>query len=127
MRRTATLALVSACALAGCGGSGSGGSEKATTVPAGQTVSVTAREYSFSPSAIVIPNGRSVRFELRNDGAQAHDLRIQKGGDDLGGTPIFGPNQTKSTTVNLAPGTYDFVCTVGDHEQLGMKGKLTVK
>jgi plastocyanin len=26
----------------------------------------------------------------------------------------------------LTPGTYEFICTVGDHAGLGMKGTLTV-
>lgn len=89
-------------------------------------MAVKAQEYSFDPQTIQVPAG-SIRFELTNAGAQAHDLHVMKGGQDLGGTAIFSGGQTASATVKLAPGTYDFVCTVGDHEQLGMKGKLTVK
>jgi uncharacterized cupredoxin-like copper-binding protein len=29
--------------------------------------------------------------------------------------------------LRLEPGTYEMLCTVGDHAQLGMKGELTVR
>jgi plastocyanin len=126
MRRPLTLAAVTAVALAGCGGGGGGG--RTVTVGAGKPVVVKADEYKFDPGNITVKaSGGAIRLQLSNDGAQAHDLHVERGGEDLGGTPVFGPGQTKTATVKLAPGKYDFVCTVGDHEQLGMKGTLTVK
>ena len=41
-------------------------------------------------------------------------------GKDPGEHGIFG-------FIDLKPGTYELLCTVGDHAQLGMKGKLTVR
>ena len=125
MTRALTLGFALVIGLAGCGGSGGGGG-KSVTVAAGKPVAVSAREYSFDPGTIQVSAG-TVRFELTNDGAQAHDLHVEKDGQDLGGTAIFGPGQKQSATVKLAPGTYDFICTVGNHADLGMKGKLTVK
>ena len=124
-----TLAAVTAIALAGCGGSDSGdsGGGKPTTVPAGKPLVVKADEYSFSPSNVVAKPGGPLKIELHNDGAQAHDLHVEQDGDDRGGTPVFGPGQTKTTIVRLAPGKYDFLCTVGDHAAQGMKGTLTIK
>jgi uncharacterized cupredoxin-like copper-binding protein len=29
--------------------------------------------------------------------------------------------------VRLTPGTYEMLCTVGDHAELGMRGELEVK
>jgi plastocyanin len=122
--RTLTLGIAAAIGLVGCGGSGGGG--KPVTVPAGKPVAVKAQEYSFDPKTIQVSAGK-VRFELTNAGVQAHDLHVERDGQDLGGTPIFSGGQSAGATLNLKPGTYDFVCTVGDHEQLGMKGKLVVK
>jgi plastocyanin len=129
MRRALTLLTVAAALLAGCGGDDDGGGDgPATTVPAGEPVAVTAREYEFEPASIVVqkPSG-PVEIELTNDGGVAHDLKVRDGGDDLGGTPIFGPGQTESASVELEPGTYEFYCSVGDHEALGMKGTLEVE
>jgi plastocyanin len=125
MRRTVTLGAAAAVALAGCGSGGGGG--KTVTVSGGKPIAVTADEYKFDPSNIVVNSSGPVRIRLTNDGSQAHDLHVERDGDDLGGTPVFGPGQTKTATVKLTPGKYDFLCTVGDHAAQGMKGTLTVK
>ena len=67
-----------------------------------------------------------VRFVMRNNGSLAHDLHVQKDGQDVGGTPVFAPGMTESGQATLAPGNYEFLCTVGDHAGLGMKGTITV-
>ena len=36
------------------------------------------------------------------------------------------PGAAKDLTVTLAAGTYTFVCKLSGHDQLGMKGTLTV-
>ena len=126
MRRTLTLLAAATAALAGCGGDDGGGGP-ATTVPAGKPVALTADEYKFSPKNVVVHGSTKVTISLMNGGAQAHDVRVLRGGKDVGGTPTFGPGQTKTASVALKPGDYEYICSVGDHEQLGMKGKLTVK
>ncbi len=122
--------------LAGCGGGdkgnkGSGGQNKDTvTVGHNQPIAFGADEYSFEPKHVVVNSGTTaptvVRFVLRNNGSLAHDLHVERQGQDLGGTPIFGPGATKAGQATLSPGTYEFLCTVGDHADLGMKGTLTV-
>ncbi|MEA2274240.1 MAG: hypothetical protein QOI98_2948, partial [Solirubrobacteraceae bacterium] len=86
--------------------------------------------YSFEPKHVTVNAGTSkpsvVRFVLRNNGSLAHDLHVEKDGVDLGGTPIFAPGKTASGEATLGPGSYQFLCTVGDHAALGMKGTLTV-
>jgi plastocyanin len=130
MRRALTL--LAAVALAGCGGGDGGGNGDSggatTTVPAGGKISLTAKEYSFTPNAIVAAAGGPHPLELTNDGAQAHDIQIRDAnGRSFGGTPVFGPHQSQTTILRLSPGQYEFFCSVGDHESLGMKGTLTVK
>jgi plastocyanin len=129
MLRALTLLAVGAVALAGCGGDDDGGGGGgAVTVPADAPIEVSADEYKFSPESIVVEGGGGpLKVTLRNDGATAHDLRVQHDGEDVGGTPIFGPDQSKTATVALKPGKYEFICSVGDHEALGMKGTLEVK
>jgi plastocyanin len=122
-------------ALTGCGGGGDskgdGGQKKGTvTVGHDQPIAFGAKEYSFEPKNVIVNSGTTkptvVRFVLRNNGSLAHDLHVQKDGQDLGGTPIFGPGKTESGQATLSPGTFQFICTVGDHANLGMKGTLTV-
>jgi plastocyanin len=129
MLRPVTLAAVAALALAGCGGSDSAdsGGAKPTIVPTGKKLVVKADEYSFSPSTVEAKPRGPLTIELRNEGSQAHDLRVERDGDDQGGTSVFGPGQTKTTIVRLTPGEYEFLCSVGDHAAQGMKGTLTIK
>jgi plastocyanin len=122
-------------ALALLGGCSSGGDKKKSsgstvTVGRNQPIAFGAFEYRFEPKNVVVNSGSTkasvVRFVMRNNGSQAHDLHIEKDGKDLGGTPTFGPGQTGAGQATLSPGTYEFICTVGNHADLGMKGTLTV-
>jgi len=110
--------------LAGCGGKDRPGGT--VTAPAGGRVRVTAKEYSFDPSTIVVRSAGTLRLTLANEGSLAHDIKVEKDGRVVGGTPPFPAGETRSATVRLPAGTYDFVCTVGDHAELGMKGKVKV-
>lgn len=128
--------LVALVVLSGCGGGdedkkGVGPDKKDTvTVGRNQPIAFGADEYSFEPKKVTVNSGTTqptvVRFVLRNNGSLAHDLHVQKNGSDEGGTPIFGPGKIESGQATLGPGTYEFLCTVGDHADLGMKGTLIV-
>jgi plastocyanin len=109
----------------GCGGNDRPGGT--VTTPAGGSVRVMAKEYSFDPSTIVVEGAGTLRLTLDNKGSLAHDIKVEKDGRVLGGTPPFPAGETRSATVRLAAGSYDFLCTVGDHAELGMKGKLEVR
>jgi plastocyanin len=136
MRRPLPALLLAAALLTGCGGGGDkkkdeGVKNKDTvTVGHNQPIAFGASEYKFEPKNVIVNSGTTqaavVRFVMRNNGSLAHDLHVEKDGQDLGGTPIFAPGKTESGQATLAPGKYDFLCTVGDHAALGMKGTLTV-
>ena len=135
MRKPLLALAVAVMALSGCSGGGDkkgdGGQKKnAVTVGHNQPIAFGADEYSFEPKNVTVNAGTSqpsvVRFVLRNNGALAHDLHVEKDGQDLGGTAIFAPGKTEAGKATLGPGTYEFLCTVGDHAALGMKGTLTV-
>ena len=125
MRRLLPLTALLLVLAGGCGDDDEPG--RTVTVEQGKPVHVVADEYSFDPEAIVMTGGGELEVELENDGSLAHNLRVLDGGTELGGTPTFSGGQTRTGTVEVEPGEYDLVCTVGDHEELGMKGKLTVK
>jgi plastocyanin len=131
MRRTGTACLLlTAVALTGCGGSGGGGGGKSVTLKAGQPLQVTAREYKFDPTNVTVDAGgrsQSLEIRLHNSGSLGHDLRVEQDGREIGGTTIVNGGDDSATSVDLKRGSYRFFCSVGDHEQLGMKGSLVVK
>jgi plastocyanin len=130
--RTLTTGLavaLAAIALVACGGDDDGGGGgPAVTFQKGQPVKVKGHEYGFDPGNVTVAGGGGpTTIEFENGGSLAHNLRLEKDGQDVGGSPTFQAGETKSATVNLQPGEYTMICTVGDHASLGMKGKLTVK
>jgi plastocyanin len=129
--RRAPLALAAiAVALAGCGGDDESGSKGSLTVKSGQPVPVKGYEYGFEPGTIAIRSNNTevaVQFKLTNTGSLPHDIHVRKGDDELGGTEAIGDGESASATVAVPPGEYEFYCSIGDHADLGMKGKLTVE
>lgn len=119
--------LVALLLTAGCGGDDEekGARGPVNTVPAGQPLRVVAKEYSFTPARVSTGGSEPIRLELDNQGSLAHNLKVLLGERELGGTPT-SPKGTRNGSVKLAPGKYRVVCTVGDHEQLGMVGELEV-
>jgi len=115
----ALLAVASACSSGGAPSAGN-----STPLPSG-AISIEAKEYQFTPSTIAVPAG-DVLFSIRNAGSQDHEFKVFKGDQEVGGVAGFAPGLTKDATVTLAPGDYTFVCKLNGHDQLGMKGTLTV-
>jgi uncharacterized cupredoxin-like copper-binding protein len=76
---------------------------------------------------VVVRGAGPLTIQLRNAGNLAHNLRIERQGEDIGGTPTFPAGQTQSGRVNLEHGRYEMICTVGDHAELGMTGELEVR
>jgi plastocyanin len=116
----AALALV----VAGCGDDDEQG--RTVTAPASGAVRVVAKEYSFDPAAIVMRGPGTFRVTLANEGSLAHNLRLTKDGEELGGTPSFPAGESRSARLRVERGSYEFICTVGDHAELGMRGTLKV-
>jgi iron uptake system component EfeO len=102
------------------------GSSAATgTAPAGTTVAVSAKEYAFTPSTLTVAAG-AVRFVVTNAGNEEHEFEIFKGEQVVDEIEGLVPGLTKELPVTLAAGAYTFVCKLSGHDQLGMKGTLTV-
>ena len=110
--------------VASCGGDDQPG--RTVTAPAEGAVRVVAKEYSFDPSTIVMQGPGALRLTLENEGSLAHNLKLMRDGQDVGGTPSFPGGESRSARVRVERGSYEYVCTVGDHAELGMKGTLKV-
>jgi plastocyanin len=129
----ALLSALAAAAIAGCG-------EPATRSVAGHVVAIRMEDFRFVPQNISVPAGR-LTIRARNAGDLAHNVKVFRGkpyersntGDNeapakpLGGTDTVLPGRTAVGTVRLKPGTYTIACTVGNHDNLGMYGKLVVR
>ena len=111
--------------VAGCGGDDDEPGRTVTVGASGQ-VEVIADEYSFDPETIVARAGE-LTISLKNDGALAHNLKVFRGDDEIGGTPTFQGGETRDGTVTLQAGQYELICTVGNHADLGMTGSLEVR
>lgn len=112
------------------GGCGDGDSKPSRTVKAksGATIHIVADEYSFDPQTIVLTGGLDLEFKLENKGGLPHNLHVYDGSTEEGATPTVTSGKTGTGSVSLGHGgEYRFVCTVGDHADLGMKGTLVVK
>lgn len=128
-RRLATVVAAAALLVAACGEDDEGsGPRPATTVPAGQTVKIVGTEYAFEPEKVATAaRRRPLRISFTNEGALAHNLRLFRAEDEIGGTNTFQNGKSETVELDLPVGTYRMVCTVGDHEDLGMTGTLEVK
>jgi plastocyanin len=109
------------------GGGGGGGDGQTThpTTPSGCTstspVTVSATEYSFSPSSVTVCPGQPISFV--NQGTEQHNFSIDAAGIsqdlDPGGQATIGP-----LSDYLDPGTYPFYCQY--HSGDGMTGNVTL-
>lgn len=97
----------------------------------------------FTPDAITVKQGETIRFVVKNDGKQLHEVVIgtKKVLDEHAALMVKFPNmehdepymahvaagksQNLVWTFNRA-GTFDFACLIAGHYQAGMVGKITV-
>ena len=91
-------------------------------------------EWSLGLEAKVIRPGR-VTFVVVNRGKVVHGFEIEAAGDRRGDddddteleTGRLRAGQSTRLTLDLAPGVYEVECFVGDHDDMGMVGTLTVR
>jgi len=89
-----------------------------------QELVVTATDFGFSPTEVIVPLGEPVNLTLVNQGAVFHDLTVA----ELGVRVVAAPGQ--STTVGVLAdraGTFDMVCSYPGHADLGMTGLMVVR
>ncbi len=113
--------------LAACGGDDAddGATDAAATDAAvAQTIQISAIDFQFEPAEITADAGE-ISFELTNDGQALHALEVEGNGVEEASDTI-DPGNSTTLTVELDEGTYEIYCPVGDHEERGMVGTLTV-
>ena len=67
----------------------------------------------------------TVTLEFTNRSQIRHNVRLEIGEKEYGGTKTIGHGVTK-VTLHLKKATYHFYCSVPGHEDAGMSGTLIV-
>lgn len=67
----------------------------------------------------------AVTIRFTNLSRLRHNVRLEIGEKEYGGTRTIGHGSTQ-VTVHLKKGVYHFYCSVPGHEDAGMSGTLTV-
>ena len=121
-RAAAALALTAALVLAVAPAWG----RRDVVVPA--RVQVVATEFEFALSRRAIKAGPAI-VELVNYGEDDHDLRMRRlarGAKTLKLRTVL-PGDDARLRATLAPGHFVLWCSLGNHRELGMETRLTVK
>jgi plastocyanin len=94
----------------------------------GGTVKLAAAEadLEFDTTELSSKPGK-VTIAFDNPSTIPHNVEVEdESGKVLGGTETISASE-ESATVDLAPGTYTFFCSVPGHREAGMEGSLVVK
>lgn len=76
-------------------------------------------------TAVLHARAGKIEILFTNKSSLQHNVRIESGETELGGTKKITKGTTKAY-VTLKKGTYNFYCSVPGHEDAGMHGKLIV-
>ena len=123
--RTFVLVLTAAgIALAGCGAEAASEETAAPATPA-QTLTVRETEFALAPAEVRLDAAGTYTFRAVNDGSTDHALEIEGNGVE-DETETIGAGESSDVTVELAEGTYEMYCPVGNHKGQGMVGRVIV-
>ena len=90
------------------------------------TIEVNETEFSLDPADITLEQPGTYVFKAVNGGNVVHSLETEGQGIEEE-TPNIQPRENSELKVNLDPGTYKLYCPVGNHEERGMVGTVTVR
>ncbi|HEY3311417.1 MAG TPA: sulfocyanin-like copper-binding protein [Anaerolineales bacterium] len=110
--------------------------------PSGTTLNVTSTDTGYDLKTYTVPAGATVTLKMKNNGAVEHEFAILKLNEHV--TPPFGEKDegkilweldgvaagtTKEGTFTAPsePGSYDVICGIPGHIELGMVATLIVK
>ena len=109
--------------LAACGGSSS---PSAGAGPVLQTIQISEKEYSLTPSMVTVSKTGTYDFRVTNNGTIAHALKIEGDGvEEKTGDIQPGASATLRAALSK-DGSYDLYCPIDGHRSQGMNGTVTV-
>ena len=104
---------------------GLGGTETAPPPPpkpGAKTVDVTGVDFKFEPSSITAAAGSTIEFT--NGGQSPHTFNVEGTSFELTADP---GGSDRGSLKGFKPGTYQVICSIPGHAQLGMKATLVVQ
>jgi manganese oxidase len=120
---TAVVVALAAASCTGDGGSPTAGEGAAAEGPVSIEVSLT--DFAIDPANIEVPAGSALTINVMNHGQSPHTFGVVVGADTIE-TPTIDVGGSATLEVPaLEAATYDTLCTVPGHDQLGMVGTLT--
>jgi len=124
--RVVVLLLPAAVFVAGCGGSSNSSSSSTPSGNVMQTVQVSEKEYSLTPSTVTVSKPGTYAFHVTNKGTITHAFEIEGNGvEQKTGDIQAGSSATLNVTLTKN-GSYEIYCPIDGHKDEGMKGTLTV-
>lgn len=114
-------------AFAGCGGSSTSSATTSQSPRASiQLAANPSGRLTYNTKSVTTATGK-LTIDFTNHSELPHNLTTARSdGTVLGATPTFRGG-TRTLSLDLAPGTYSFYCTVPGHRSAGMQGTLIVK
>jgi uncharacterized cupredoxin-like copper-binding protein len=90
------------------------------------TIDVALAEFRLSPANPSVSKAGVVEFNVTNAGKAVHTLEVE-GPEGEVETDSIDPGKSATLKADLGKaGRYKWYCPIGDHEDRGMKGEITV-
>jgi plastocyanin len=118
--RAAAFALACATAAAGCGA----GEERPASAR-DRELTIAMHDFSFEPQTARAAPGK-LTVTLVNRARIPHNFRLRRKGRLYAEVTALKPGERETHTYDLPRGNYKIFCSIGNHEELGMHGALTV-
>ena len=115
-----TAAVLAAAVLGGCG------EAEPAASPRDGRIAITLDDYFISPQEVRAEDGR-ITFAVTNRGRVGHNLRVRDDDGERVQVTTLLPGDSATEAANLPRGHYTMVCTVANHRELGMSGRLVVR
>ena len=119
----ASIVALTVIALGGCGDGEdqrTGGQEGAV-----QRVRVVETEFRLAPADVTVRRAGKLTIEVVNRGRSVHALAIETPEGEVESGRVR-PGASRRLEASLDAGTFTWYCPVGDHRELGMRGRIRV-
>ncbi|WP_455381509.1 plastocyanin/azurin family copper-binding protein [Salinispira pacifica] len=100
---------------------------KYTVKPGTQSISIAASNFKFDPNLIEVPSTGVYQLTVTNKAGITHNITVKDPSGNVIASQTLPGGKTEQVSVNFKTnGTYNFLCTVDSHAELGMTGTFEV-